>query len=134
MGTFQNRRGRMLFLCPVFTRDKTEGHDYKIVLKCVHLFSSKKGGIAWDFSVSCLFCIHLVSLGITKETQMVKKKSACTAEDPGQDSPGEGNVYPLRYSCLGNSMDSGAWWITVHGVTNSWTRLSNYHFNFTWST
>ena len=27
-----------------------------------------------------------------------------------------GNANPLQYSCLENSMDSGAWWATVHGV------------------
>ena len=32
-------------------------------------------------------------------------------------SPGEGNGNPLQYSCLGNPMDRGAWWATVHGVT-----------------
>ena len=26
-----------------------------------------------------------------------------------------------RYSCLENSMDGGAWWATVHGVTKSWS-------------
>ena len=31
-------------------------------------------------------------------------------------SPGEGNDNPLQYSCLGNSMDRGAWWATVPGV------------------
>ena len=36
-------------------------------------------------------------------------------------SPGEGNGNPLQYSCLENSMDGGAWWATVHGVTKSWT-------------
>jgi len=30
--------------------------------------------------------------------------------------PGEGNGKPLQYSCLGNPMDKGAWWATVHGV------------------
>ena len=39
-------------------------------------------------------------------------------------SPGEGNGNPLQYSCLENSMDRGAWWATVHGVTKSWTQLS----------
>ena len=29
----------------------------------------------------------------------------------------EGNGNPLQYSCLGNPMDKGAWWATVHGVT-----------------
>ena len=32
-------------------------------------------------------------------------------------SPGEGNGNLLQYSCLGNCMDRGAWWATVHGVT-----------------
>ena len=30
--------------------------------------------------------------------------------------PGEGNGYPLYYSCLENSVDRRAWWATVHGV------------------
>ena len=32
-------------------------------------------------------------------------------------SPGEGNSNPLKYACLGNPMDRGAWRATVHGVT-----------------
>ena len=32
-------------------------------------------------------------------------------------SPGEGNGNPLQYSCLGNSIDRGAWGATVCGVT-----------------
>ena len=44
--------------------------------------------------------------------------------DPGsipwlERSPGGGNVNPLQYSCLGNPMDWGAWWATVHGVAKS---------------
>ena len=43
------------------------------------------------------------------------------------ESPGEGNDYPLQYSCLGNTMDRGAWWVAVHGVTESYMteQLSN---------
>ena len=43
-------------------------------------------------------------------------------------SPGEGNGNPLHYSCLENPMDRGAWWVIVHGVTKSWTRLSDFTF------
>ena len=32
---------------------------------------------------------------------------------------GEGNSYPIQYSCLANSMNRGAWWATVHGVTKT---------------
>ena len=31
-------------------------------------------------------------------------------------SPGGGNGYPLRYSCLENPVDRGAWQTTVHGA------------------
>ena len=34
---------------------------------------------------------------------------------------GDGN--PLQYSCLGNPMDRGAWWLTVHRVVKSWMHL-----------
>ena len=34
-------------------------------------------------------------------------------------SPGEGNGSPLKYSCLGNLVDRGAWWATFHGVAES---------------
>ena len=34
-------------------------------------------------------------------------------------SPGEGNGYPLQYSCLGNPMDREVWWATVYGMEES---------------
>ena len=45
-----------------------------------------------------------------------------------EDSPGEGNGNPLQYSCLENPMERGAWQATVHGVTKSRTRLSDFTF------
>ena len=36
-------------------------------------------------------------------------------------SPGEGLGNPLQYSCLENLMDRGAWWATVHRVSESRT-------------
>jgi len=38
-------------------------------------------------------------------------------------SPGEGNGYPLQYSCLKNPMDRRAWQATVYGIRKSRTRL-----------
>ena len=32
-------------------------------------------------------------------------------------SPGGRHGKPLQYSCLENSMDRGAWWAAVHGIT-----------------
>ena len=58
------------------------------------------------------------------------KEATCNAGNPGLiseqgRSPGEENGYPLQYSCLENSMDRGAWWATLHGVTKSQTKLSD---------
>ena len=59
------------------------------------------------------------------------KERACSAGDlgsiPGSGiSPGEGNGYSLQYSCLENPTDRGAWWATVHGITervgHDWAR------------
>ena len=42
--------------------------------------------------------------------------------------------YPIpvlfQYSCLENPMDGGAWQAAVHGVTDSWTQLSDFTFTF----
>ena len=40
------------------------------------------------------------------------------------------NGTPLQCSCLENPMEGGAWWAAVHGVTESWTRLSDFTFTF----
>ena len=45
---------------------------------------------------------------------------------PGSErSSGEGNGNPLQYSCLGNSMDRGAYQTTILGVVKSWPQPSN---------
>ena len=61
----------------------------------------------------------------------VGKEPAYNAGDLGsipgwERSLGEGNGYPLQYSGLENSMDC-----MVHGVTESWTQLSDLHFTLT---
>ena len=50
------------------------------------------------------------------------KDSLASAGDIGSipglgRSFGEGNGNPLQYFYLGNPMDRGVWWATVHGVT-----------------
>ena len=51
---------------------------------------------------------------------MVKNPSAKAGEVGSilglERSPGEGNDNPLLYSYLGNPMDRGPWWATVHWV------------------
>ena len=63
-------------------------------------------------------------MGVPGST-VVKKKPASARDagwipGPGR-SPGEGNGNPFQYSYLGNPMERGSWWATVHEVTKSWT-------------
>ena len=72
-----------------------------------------------------IYIIFIIYLGLPYGS--AGKESACNAGDLGSiaglgRSPGEGNGYLLQYSGLVYSMD-----YTVHGVTNSWTRLSDFH-------
>ena len=43
----------------------------------------------------------------------------------GGRSPGEGNGYPLQYSCLGNPIDREAWLAIVYGVAKNRTWLND---------
>ena len=45
-----------------------------------------------------------------------------------EDSPGEGNGYPLQYVCLENSMDRGAWLGTVHGATKIQVQVNHQFY------
>ena len=53
-----------------------------------------------------------------------KKKNQVQSLDQ-EGSPGEGNRYPLQYSCLEDSMDSAVCQATVHGAAKSWTQPSD---------
>ena len=62
------------------------------------------------------------------------KEYACNAGDAGSIPgsgryPGEGNGHPFQHSHLGNPMDRGAWWTTIHGVVKE-IRLSDW--TITW--
>ena len=74
----------------------------------------------------CSLCV--IPLGFPGGSD--SKESSCNAGDlsliPGLGrSLGEGNNYPLQYSGLENPMD-----YTVHGVPQSRTQLSDFHFHF----
>ena len=83
-----------------------------------------------------LFWHHPSYVGDSLVAQRLKRLPAMqetTVPSLGwEDSPGEGNGNPLQYSCLENPMDGGAWWATVHGVTKSRTRLSDFTFTFSY--
>ena len=60
-------------------------------------------------TVNCIWCKYLIGINPVNR---------------------EGNGNPLQYSCLENPMDGGAWQATVHGVTKSQARLSDFTFTF----
>ena len=75
--------------------------------------------------MSVVLAIYFIYIGASLVTQTVKSLPSVqgdTGSIPGFGRfPEEGNGYPLQYSCLENSMDRGAWWATVHGVTKNQT-------------
>ena len=105
---------------------------------CPCSFTSIPRGPRLTKSELCLFSnLFMLVISVTVDKAFIGtgycgsagKQSACNAGDldsiPGLGrSPGEGKGYPLQYSGLENSMDC-----TVHGVTKSRTRLSDFHFH-----
>ena len=75
---------------------------------------------------------HMVTLGFPSGSN--SKESACNESIPRSGRyPGEGNCYPLQYSCLEHSMDRGAWQATVHWVAKSQTQVSIHTQPSLWS-
>ena len=103
------------------------------IVKCNFFFSST-WYLVWNghFLVT-LFLKYLVYIiRASLVSQKVDKQSAYNTEYPGSipasgRSPGKGNDNSLKYSCLKNSMDRGAWWATVHGAAKSRIWLSSYN-------
>ena len=65
---------------------------------------------------------YMYDLVYLDEYTHLGKESSYNAGDSGstpesERRPREENGYPLQYSCLENSMDRGAWWASVYGVT-----------------
>ena len=79
------------------------------------------------------FELHYLHLWASLVPQKVKNLPANAGHMgliPGSGRfSGEGNSNPLQYSCLGNPMDRGAWWATVHGVAHS-SFECNIYYNF----
>ena len=102
-----------------------EGKDIKFFIYHLHLPIR----VVHILGLNHIQCIHhYVYINILHNSD--DRATACNVGDPGSvpgsgKPPGEGNGNPLQYSCLGNPMDRGAWWATLHGVAKSETRLSD---------
>ena len=63
------------------------------------------------------------------EAKIPPASTGDTGSIPGQEiSPGEGNGYPLKYSCQGNALDRGTWWapgVLSMGLQKSQTWFSD---------
>ena len=72
-----------------------------------------------------MYCLRIFS---GSEVKASARNAGDLSSIPGLGrSSGEGNGNPLQYSCLENPMDGGAWWVTVHGVTELDT-IERLHF------
>ena len=79
---------------------------------------------AWGFASSPIYLIICVYWQRGSLGGLAVKNPPANAGDAGDAGsiPGSGRLLggqhgnPLQYSCLGNPMDGGAWWDTVHGV------------------
>ena len=74
-----------------------------------------------EVAVGLLVLLYLAVYSLGFPCGSDRNESACNARDPGLipgsgRSPGEGNGHPHQYSCLENSMDRGAWRVTVHAL------------------
>ena len=77
---------------------------------CPWNFPGKNTGVGCHFLLQGIFPTQGLNPGLLRCRQTLYHLSH-------QGSPKEGNGYSLLYSCLENSMDRGAWWATVRGVT-----------------
>ena len=84
------------------------------------------------FSFCCIFSVFwnfsMVLVLFSGLPWWLRRQTVHNAGDlgliPGSGgSPGEGNGYPLQYSCLENSIDRGAWWATIYEVPESRLRV-----------
>ena len=86
--------------------------------------------VPWTARRSSQSILKEINLEYSLEGLMLKpggsvvKNPPANADDTGSTpglgrSPGVGNGNSPQYSCLEKSMNRGAWWDTVHGVTKS---------------
>ena len=123
------------------TSSEFPGHKSPILLAwpCNKPFSAPK--LTFQFGLTVHSACELTfgyrksentSLGVL--LSLSNKESACDSGATGdagsttrwRRTPRRGHGNPLQYSCLGNPMDRGGWWVTVHGIAKSRTRLKQF--------
>ena len=88
-------------------------HDHHLFY--LHARTHKPAEYIWASQISLVVKNLLANAGDSRDAGL----------PPGlRRSPRAGLVKPIQYSCLENRRDRGAWWATVHRVTNSQTRVN----------
>ena len=98
------------------------GFTYKSLLLYVNTFFS-------NFRVNELvdYCRGVPTCAVTKNLPATFGDARDMGSISGLGrSLGVGNSNPFQYTFLGNSMDRGAWWATVHGIAKNGTRQSDF--------
>ena len=100
---------------------------------CIHIPRLKKGSSEGGLIMVKLrvMIIPIIYYGSLYQVALGGRNRLANAGDTGDAasipgsgrSSGEGNGSLLQYSCLENSMDRGAWWVTVQRVAKSWIQL-----------
>ena len=93
-----DREARWATVCGVRELDMTE-----LLALSLSLHKQSIKGFPGDSAIKNL----LANAGDTGDMCMIPGSGRSTAG---------GNGNPLQYSCLGNPMDRGVWWATVHGT------------------
>ena len=84
--------------------DRQESPNYWLIIKDI-----------WASQVALVVKNAPYNVGDTRDTGLIHNSGR---------SPGAGNVNPLQYSCLENSTDRRAQWVTARGAAKNRTRLS----------
>ena len=97
----------------------------KLNSSCVSWFYQAISGLRELAGTWWLLCLKesMPFTGASLVAQIVSGDPVSVPES--ERSPGEGNGYPLQYSCLENPMGRGVLRAIVHGVTESQTRMSS---------
>ena len=105
---------------------------YKFILKGVKKVAVRMLQLGKMYAPIRHWCwVYTILYSLFPGGPTIKKNMPCNEWDMGQipgsgRTPRERNGNSLKYSCLENSKDRGTWWATVHGITKSWTWLSNW--------
>ena len=117
----------------MFTHTHTHTHSFCVAIFRYHLGICDHQQIDKKVKSSVMIKWAFPRGTSGKETACQRRRCKRCGPIPGLGRPpGGGHGNPLQYSCLENLKDRGAWRATVHGVTESQTRLKRLCMHTRW--